>query len=94
MWSTAQELLDNHSHIELLTLDFFDTLVTRNVAQPTHVFAEVERMLVQEHGSRWRGYGLQRVRAEQRARMTAVDDDKYLDVTHDEVMKELALGMK
>jgi FMN phosphatase YigB (HAD superfamily) len=51
-------------------------------------------MLVQQHGSRWRGYGLQRVRAEQRARITAVDDDKYRDVTHDEVMKELALGMK
>jgi FMN phosphatase YigB (HAD superfamily) len=94
MWSTAQELLDHHSHIELLTLDFFDTLVTRNVAQPTHVFAQVERILVQEHGPRWRGYGLQRVRAEQRARMTAVDDDKYRDVTHDEVLTELALGMK
>jgi FMN phosphatase YigB (HAD superfamily) len=94
MWSTAQELLDHHSHIELLTLDFFDTLVTRNVAQPTHVFAEVERILVEEYGPRWRGYGLQRVRAEQRARITAVDDDKYRDVTHDEVMKELAIGMK
>jgi len=94
MWRSAQELLDQHSHIELLTLDFFDTLVTRAVAQPTHVFAEVERSLVQEHGPRWRGYGLQRVRAEQRARVVAIEDDKYRDVTHDEVMTELALGMK
>ena len=94
MWSTAQELLDHHSHIELLTLDFFDTLVTRNVAQPTHVFGEVERILVQEHGPRWRGYGLQRVRAEQRARTIALEDDKYRDVTHVEVLTQLALGMK
>lgn len=94
MWSTAQELLDHHSHIALLTLDFFDTLVTRNVAQPTHVFAEVERSLVQEHGPRWRGYGVQRVRAEQRARVVALEDDRYRDVTHDEVLTELALGMK
>jgi FMN phosphatase YigB (HAD superfamily) len=94
MWSTAQELLDHHRHIELLTLDFFDTLVTRNVAQPTHVFAEVERFLVQEHGPRWRGYGVQRVRAEQRARKRALEDDKYRDVTLDEIVQELAPGMK
>ena len=94
MWSSAQELLDHHSHIELLTLDFFDTLVTRNVAQPTHVLAEVEQRLVQEHGPRWRGYGLQRVRAEQRARMAALEDDKYRDVTHVEVLNELAIAMK
>ena len=94
MWRSAQELLDQHKHIELLTLDFFDTLVTRNVAQPTHVFAEVERRLTQDHGPRWRGYGLQRVRAEQRARAVALEDDKYRDVTHVEVLTELALGMK
>lgn len=94
MWSNASELLDQHNHIELLTIDFFDTLVTRCLAQPTHVFAEVERQLVVKQGSRWRGYGFSRVVAEQQAREIAHSDDRYRDVTHDEILKQLALQMK
>lgn len=93
MLHTVTELLDNHKHVELLTLDFFDTLVTRAVAQPTHVFAEVEKRLCASHGGRWRGYALQRVRAEQRARELAAHDDRYRDVSLAEIITELAAMM-
>lgn len=86
----ASELLDRHTGIELLSLDFFDTLVTRRLAQPTHVFAEMERQLLQEHGHRWAGFALARVKAEQRARHLAAADDRYRDVTLDEIMLQLA----
>ena len=93
MLHSATELLDNHGHVELLTLDFFDTLVTRAVAQPTHVFAEVEKRLCTAHGGRWRGYARQRVRAEQRARQIAAADDRYRDVSLAEIIAELSVAM-
>lgn len=90
---TAAELLDRHAGIELLSLDFFDTLVTRAVAQPTHVFAEMEARLLASHGRRWSGLAWQRVRAEQRAREVAAEDDVFRDVTHDEIMEQLQSAM-
>lgn len=34
--------------ISVLSIDFFDTLVTRNVAQPTHVFAAMEKFFLKK----------------------------------------------
>ena len=65
---TPAELLDAHPHVSVLTLDFFDTLVTRSVAQPSHVFAVMEERLASSHGPKWSGFALQRVLAERRAR--------------------------
>lgn len=83
-------LLDRHKRVEVLTLDFFDTLVTRVVAQPTHVFALMEARLVDRDGDRWRGFARQRVAAEARARRAAAHDDPDRDVTIGEIMVELS----
>lgn len=93
MLRSARDLLDHHRHVELVTFDFFDTLITRTVGQPTHVFAEVERRLTVAHGERWHGYTRQRVIAEQNARRIALEDDRYRDVTHDEILRELTILM-
>jgi FMN phosphatase YigB (HAD superfamily) len=53
----------------VLSLDFFDTLITRSVAQPTHVFAEMERVLVHEYGSQWTGFAGTRVTLEHELRV-------------------------
>ena len=52
---SAVDVLNAHLGITVLTVDFFDTMVTRSVAQPTHVFAVVEQDLVVKHGARWKG---------------------------------------
>ncbi|MGA1362875.1 MAG: hypothetical protein ACO36A_08130 [Ilumatobacteraceae bacterium] len=87
---TPGELLGAHPGARLLTVDLFDTLVTRSVAQPTHVFALMERELTARDGTRWAGFAAARVRAERRARhaMTAVSE--HADVTIADVMRELA----
>ena len=65
---TAQQVLDTYPHATVLSLDFFDTLVTRTVSQPTHVFAEMERQLVAEFGSEWKGFARTRVTVEHELR--------------------------
>lgn len=85
----AAAILDAHPDAEMVTFDFFDTLVTRRVAQPTHVFAEMERDLIRVD-SRWRGFARMRVEAERRARARAAADDPLRDVTLDEIWCELA----
>lgn len=83
-------IFDRHRGIEVVTLDFFDTLVTRSVAQPSHVFAIMEERLIARHGRRWQGFARQRVSAEIRARRAAALDDPVRDVTMDEIMVELS----
>ncbi len=90
--STAQ-VLNAHSGITVLTVDFFDTMVTRTVAQPTHVFAVMEQLLVQKHGSRWAGVAYERVQAEHRARVAAAHTDALRDITIEEIAVELAVAM-
>ena len=45
MTVSAQQVFELHPLAKVLTIDFFDTLVTRSVAQPTHVFAVMEERL-------------------------------------------------
>jgi hypothetical protein len=40
---SAEQVLDEHSLASVLSIDFFDTLITRSVAQPTHIFAVMEQ---------------------------------------------------
>ena len=42
---TAEQVIASAPNATVLTIDFFDTLVTRTVAQPTHVFAVMEAAL-------------------------------------------------
>ncbi|MFM8793763.1 MAG: hypothetical protein ACKOFF_02545 [Acidimicrobiales bacterium] len=90
---TPARLLDAHSGVRLLTVDLFDTLVTRSVAQPTHVFALMERELIARDGGRWRGFAMARVRAERRARHAMAAVSEHADVTVADVMRELACAL-
>lgn len=87
--AAAVALLDSHPGIRVVTVDFFDTLVTRKWAQPTHVFADIERALVAVDPSR-RGFALARVEAEHRVRTRVAIDDRHRDVTLEEIHLELA----
>ncbi|MSY43840.1 MAG: hypothetical protein F2645_08655 [Actinobacteria bacterium] len=91
---SATDVLDAHPKVTVLTVDFFDTMVTRRVAQPTHVFAVIEEELVSQHGSRWRGVAVERVHAEHRARVAAAATDALRDITIDEIADQLAELMK
>jgi FMN phosphatase YigB (HAD superfamily) len=90
---SAVDVLNAHPGITVLTVDFFDTMVTRSVAQPTHVFAVVEKELVAQHGPRWRGVSAERVHAEHRARVAAAATDALRDITIDEIGDQLAEAM-
>jgi FMN phosphatase YigB (HAD superfamily) len=92
-FESAHDVLAAHADAKVLTIDFFDTLVTRSVAQPTHVFAVMEEQLVATRGDEWRGFGVFRVRAEQAAREKAALVDAVRDVTLPEIVAELAAAM-
>lgn len=89
--STAEEVLAAQPHAMVLSLDFFDTLITRSVAQPTHVFAEVERLLVNEFGREWSGYAQSRVRVEHEVRVQVAATGSLRDISHDEIMKAMQI---
>jgi FMN phosphatase YigB (HAD superfamily) len=90
---TPQQLLDAHPDVRILSVDLFDTLVTRSVAQPTHVFALMERDLLARDGTRWRGFAGARVLAERRARRTTAAVSEHADVAIQDVMRELACAI-
>lgn len=86
---TPREVLDAHPQAQVLSLDFFDTLVTRSVAQPTHVFAEMEQRLVGEFGREWKGFARTRVVVEHEVRVEVGRDGSVRDVTHSEIIDAL-----
>lgn len=87
---TAEQVLASAPNATVLTIDFFDTLVTRTVAQPTHVFAVMEAALVDEFGDSWRGFAAARVEAELVARERMIHIDEDADVRLDDIIGELA----
>ena len=91
---SAVDVLNAHPNATVLTVDFFDTMVTRTVAQPTHVFAVVEEELVSQQGSRWKGIAAERVCAEHRARVSAAETDALRDVTIEEIAEQLTEAVK
>ena len=79
--------------ISVLSIDFFDTLVTRNVAQPTHVFAVMEKTLL-EKGQRHRhGFARIRIEAERDARVHQEAIDDRCDVTIEEIYHQLQIRL-
>ena len=86
---SVAQVLNGAPHATVLTIDFFDTLVTRTVAQPTHVFAVMEADLVAEFGDMWRGFAIARVEAEQSARDKMAMTNEYADVTIADIILEL-----
>ena len=87
---TAEQVLDEHPNATILTIDFFDTLITRSVAQPTHVFAAMEQELVMQSGDSWRGFAVARVKAEQVARSCIAEENVNRDVSLSEIGDQLA----
>jgi FMN phosphatase YigB (HAD superfamily) len=75
---------------EVVSFDFFDTVVTRSVAQPTHVFAEMETRLVHRWGRSWRGFARDRFLAEASARRFKRSEVKDADVDLAEIYVQLA----
>lgn len=90
---TAQQVFELHPHATVLTIDFFDTLVTRSVAQPTHVFAVMEEELCRRSGRRWNGFAVHRVVSEHTARLNAARTNAHRDVSFAEIMDELSTSM-
>jgi FMN phosphatase YigB (HAD superfamily) len=93
MFVSAQHVLEQHPHATVLTIDFFDTLVTRSVAQPTHAFAVMEEELCRRFGRRWSGFAIQRVSAEHEARKKAAKTNRHRDINFAEIMNELSATM-
>ena len=87
---SVEQVLGGAPSATVLTIDFFDTLVTRVVAQPTHVFAVMEADLVAEFGDVWRGFAAARVEAEQTAREKKAMENEFADITHDDIIMELS----
>jgi FMN phosphatase YigB (HAD superfamily) len=85
MMMTAEQVLDGAPNATVLTVDFFDTLITRSVAQPTHIFAVMEQRLIAEFGSEWKGFAVRRVQVEADARAVAANDNPLRDITIDEI---------
>jgi len=90
---TAEQVLDEHPNATILTIDFFDTLITRSVAQPTHVFAVMEQELVAKYGDLWRGFAIARVESEQAARSYAAEENEHRDVSLAEIGDQLVQRM-
>jgi FMN phosphatase YigB (HAD superfamily) len=88
---SAAALLSRHPEAEVLCIDMFDTISTRSVAQPTHVFALMERELVSELGDNWHGFALRRVLAEDRARHAQLEIDDRADVTLQQIYSAYAV---
>lgn len=90
LWGVAQQFHDVLPHVEMVSFDFFDTFATRVVAQPTHVFAEMERQLCEMRGRTWTGFARERVLAERRARSIKEHIAPNDDVTLEEIYLQLA----
>jgi len=90
---SAKEVFELHPQATVLTIDFFDTLITRSVAQPTHVFAVMEEELCRRFGRRWHGFAVQRVESEHTARRSAARTNAQRDVNFAEIMSELSALM-
>lgn len=90
---TAEQVLDEHPNATILTIDFFDTMITRSVAQPTHVFAVMEQELVAMYGDSWRGFAVARVESEQAARSYAAEENEHRDISLAEIGDQLVQRM-
>jgi FMN phosphatase YigB (HAD superfamily) len=84
---------------DVLSVDVFDTLITRSVAQPSHVFAVLERELLSNASSPreaqlYDGFARVRLLVERRARENKAKTSPYADVTLDEIYIEIRRELK
>lgn len=74
---------------ELVTIDIFDTALTRDVDTPIDIFAKVEGKLRKFYSDKAEGFATARENAEKHARFLAQLDFNYEDVTFEEIYKEV-----
>lgn len=73
----------------ILSLDIFDTALTRCFDSPVDLFTEVEYQLQQIHGKPAEGFALARVQAEQKARTLAAQSTGAEEITLNEIYNVL-----
>jgi len=74
---------------ELVTLDIFDTALTRDVDSPIDIFAKIEKTL-DERGLAAEGYAQARIEAEEKARRQAHNLHGFEEITFEEIHAQLA----
>lgn len=98
MISTAIRRIDDlvfgNGDCDVLSVDVFDTLITRSLAQPSHVFAVLEEELRERASTPaeqqlFDGFARTRLFAERRAREIKAQASPYADITLDEIYAEI-----
>lgn len=87
--SFIQQALQQVEQRGALTLDVFDNAVTRRLASPVDVFAEVERRLQASHGPVAEGFAAAREQAEIRARQRHHTTNGAEEVDFQQIYREL-----
>jgi predicted HAD superfamily hydrolase len=81
-------VMSSAASCDIVSLDIFDTALTRIVDSPADLFAEIEKQAVQQYGDLLVGLALQREDAERRARLAA-QERNVEDITLDQIYAEL-----
>ena len=93
-WRIDDEWIESYKMslggIDVVSIDVFDTAITRLVETPVDVFALVELVLVEKFGTKFCGFAAFREQAERGARIKARDLGQD-EVTLSKVLAELAL---
>lgn len=72
-----------------VSLDIFDTALTRSFDSPADVFAETERRLIEEFGQKAQGFAAAREQAERVARTHHYEEREAEEVSFEEIYQEL-----
>lgn len=88
------DLVFDKGDFDVLSVDVFDTLITRSLAQPSHVFAVLEKELMEQTMSpsvrqMFNGFARARLFAERRTRENKAKTSPYADITLDEIYAEI-----
>lgn len=74
---------------DVVSVDVFDTALTRSVETPVDVFALMEECLITHYGAEYEGFAVKREAAERAARLTAWQNFQYQEITHQSIYAEL-----
>jgi predicted HAD superfamily hydrolase len=88
-----QDVLHQSKNMDVVTLDIFDTALTRMLDSPIDVFAEVEQRLCEQEDSAWRGYASERESAERDARQLAHRANGAEEIDLDQIYAVMAKRM-
>ena len=83
--SNNNSIIDKLRQYEYVSFDIFDTLICRNVKNPTDIFSIIEKVGVEKFGRSVSGFKNNRIEAENRARI----DSKREDITLDDIYAQL-----